>query len=226
MRLSPRMRKMTGQRVLELILILDARKGRARAHHRPAGQLATANVREKRVRQQSSPGVQEVLAVAVRHHQAGRPNDAERLYRQILQADAHHADALHLLGVLAQQAGRIDVAVDLIEQAIAQNGRVPAFHNNLGNALKAQGEQAVTCYGRALTHKPYYVEAHYNLGIALQAQGKLDQALDSYRRATYRPGHAEAHSNLGKCLQAQGKLQEAVACYRQALTHMPGYSGR
>jgi protein O-GlcNAc transferase len=64
---------------------------------------------------------------AVRHHQAGRLNEAERLYREVLQADPRHADALHFLGVLAHQAGRNDVAVDLIDKAIAQNSRVPAF---------------------------------------------------------------------------------------------------
>ncbi len=83
------------------------------------------------------------------HHQAGRLNEAERLYLQILKIDPRHADALHFLGVLAHQIGRHDMAVDLIGRAIAQNGRVPAFHNNLGNALKAQGklQEAAASYG-------------------------------------------------------------------------------
>jgi protein O-GlcNAc transferase len=89
---------------------------------------------------QPSPGVQEVFAVALRHHQAGRLNEAERLYRQILPADPCHADALHSLGVLAHQLCSNDPAVELIGKAIEQNGRVPAFHNNLGNALKALGK--------------------------------------------------------------------------------------
>jgi protein O-GlcNAc transferase len=179
------------------------------------------------MRQEASPGVQEVFAVAVRHHRAGRLNEAERLYRQILQTDSRHADALHFLGVLAHQLGRNDIAVDLIEQAIAQNGRVPAFHNNLGNALKAQGklDEAVASYGRALSHKPDYVEAHYNLGVALQAQGKLDEAMASYGRALrHKPDHAEAHGNLGNALQAQGELEQAVASYGRALTHEPDYA--
>ena len=177
--------------------------------------------------QQSVPDVQELFAVALRHHQAGRLLEAERLYRQVLQADCRHADALHLLGVIAHQLGRHDAAVELIEQAIAHNGRAPAFHNNLGNALKAQGKllQAAAAYERALSYKPDHVEAHYNLGIALQEQGKLDEAVASYRRAlTCKPDHAAAHSNLGNCLQAQGKLDEAVACYRRALTHKPGFA--
>jgi protein O-GlcNAc transferase len=168
-----------------------------------------------------------MLAVALRHHQAGHLGEAERLYRQILQADSRNADALHLLGVLALQAARTDAAVDLIGKAIEQNGRVPAFHNNLGNALKAQGKlaQAAASYSRALVYNPDYVEAHYNLGIALQAQDRLDEAVASYKRALSRkPDHVEAHINLGNTLQAQGRLEQAVACYEQALTIRPSYA--
>ena len=43
-------------------------------------------------------------------------------------------------------------AVELISAAIAQNDQVPSFHNNLANALNAQGKlpEAAASYGRAL----------------------------------------------------------------------------
>src|SRR5262249_13384408 len=50
--------------------------------------------------------VTETLAAAVWAHQAGDLRQAEQLYRHVLQAEPQHVDALHLLGVLAQQAGR------------------------------------------------------------------------------------------------------------------------
>jgi protein O-GlcNAc transferase len=165
-----------------------------------------------------------MFALALKYHQAGRLSEAERLYRQVLQADLRHADALHFLGVLAHQAGRNDAAVELIGKAIAQNGRVPAFHNNLGNALKAQGkfQEAAAAYAYALSLKPDNVAAHYNLGVALQAQGKLPEAAAAYRRAlSHKPDHAEAYTNLGNVLQAQGKPDEALAAYSRALSHKP-----
>jgi len=179
------------------------------------------------VRQHSSQGLQQLFATALQLHQAGRLNDAEQLYRQVLQLDARHADALHLLGVLAHQTGRQDAAVELIGKAIEHSGLVPAFHNNLGNALKAQAkfEPAVASYQRALALRPDHVEAHYNLGVALQSQGKLHEAAASYRRAlALKPGHAQAHGNLGTILQAQGKADEALACYRRALELKPDYA--
>ena len=172
-------------------------------------------------------GIQEVFTTAVGHHQAGRLNEAERLYLQILQVEPRHADALHFLGVLALQVGRNDVAVDLICRAIAQNDQVPAFHNNLGNALKAQGklQEAAASYARVLAHNPHHVGALFNLGLALQMQGKLEEAAGAYRRAlSYKSDYVEAHGNLGNTLQAQGRLEEAVASYERALALRPNYA--
>ena len=171
--------------------------------------------------------IKEAFSTAVEHHQAGRLNEAERLYLQVLQAEPRHADALHFLGVLAHQVGRNDLAVDLICRAIAQNDQVPAFHNNLGNALKAQGklQEAAASYARVLAHNPNHVGALFNLALALQMQGKLEEAAGAYRRAvSYKSDFVEAHGNLGNTLQAQGRLEEAVASYERALHFRPNYA--
>lgn len=86
------------------------------------------------------PTTAEVIQIALQHHQAGRLQEAEALYRQILQAQPNHADALHLLGVIAHQIGKHDIAVSYISQAIKNNPQVADFHNNLGEAWRAQGK--------------------------------------------------------------------------------------
>src|SRR5262249_49285562 len=122
--------------------------------------------------------IPEALAIAVQHHQAGRLRTAEEIYRQILQTEPNQADALHLLGVIADQVGKHDIAIELIGRAIRLNGTAFAFHNSMGNALKSQGslKEAIACYHRALELKPDLVEAHYNLGDSLRNLGSVEEA--------------------------------------------------
>ena len=57
------------------------------------------------------------------------------------------------------------------------------------------------------------------------AWGKLDQAVDSYRRAVgVRPDFVAAHNNLGIAFSDLGKLEEAIACYRRALELKPDFA--
>ena len=61
---------------------------------------------------------------AVRHHQAGQLDEADRLYRKVLNTDPRNLHALHLRGALAHAAGRNEDAVKLIGRAIAINAQV------------------------------------------------------------------------------------------------------
>ena len=168
-----------------------------------------------------------MLANALRHHQAGRLAEAERIYRQILATDAQHADSLHLLGMIAYQGGKYEAAVETICKAIAIDGRQAAYHSNLGTVLQAQGklDDAADCYAHALALNPRLAEVHVNFGNILQAQGKLDDAAASQQRAlALKPDCAEACYNLGKARQAQGRLDEAVIGYEQALILKPDFA--
>ena len=170
--------------------------------------------------------ISEALATAIQHHQAGRLQAAEQIYRQILQAEPDQPDALHLLGVIASQAGNHEIAAEYMVRAIGLKGNVATFHGNLGEVYRALRKlpEAVACYRRALELKPDFAEIHGNLGHALKGQGKLDEAVDCYRRALQlKPEQAEMHNSLGVAFKDQGKVVEAVACYRQALELKPDY---
>jgi tetratricopeptide (TPR) repeat protein len=171
--------------------------------------------------------IQGMLGDALRHHQAGRLTEAERIYRQILETNPQHADSLHLLGMIAYRGGSCEAAAELIRKAIAIDQNQAPYHSNLGTALQAQGklDEAAACYARALVLQPDLAEVHVNLGNILQAQGRLDEAVASQQRAlALKPDCAEACYNLGEALQAQGKLDHAVACYERALALKPDYA--
>jgi len=123
--------------------------------------------------------IPEALAIAVQHHQAGNLQAAEQIYRQILAVEPQHADALHLLGVVALQVGKPEVAVEHITRAITLRGNDVNFHNNLGQAYQALGRmpEAVACYRRVLELQPDNAVTFNNLGTVLRIQGKLNEAI-------------------------------------------------
>jgi Tfp pilus assembly protein PilF len=150
--------------------------------------------------QGSSQAIQAMLANALEHHRAGRLTEAEGIYRQILTIDAHHADTLHLLGMIAYQDGRHEDAVAMIRSAIAIHETGASYHSNLGTVLQAQGklDEAAASYTRALALRPELAEVHTNLGNILQEQNNLDEALACHKRAlALKPELAEARYNLG-----------------------------
>jgi len=170
--------------------------------------------------------IQQAFDLALQHDQAGRLQEAEQLYRQILARQPNHAQALHLLGVLAGRAGQKDVAVELIRRAIAFRPDYAEAHYNLGNALKDKGQldEAIAAFRQAIALNPNLPEAHINVGNAWKDKGQLDEAIAAYRQAiALRPNYAEAHNNLGNALRIKGQLDESIAAYRQAIALRPNY---
>ena len=167
------------------------------------------------------------LQTALEHHQAGRLTEAERVYRQVLQAEPRNVDALHLLGLVAHQLGMNAEAVELIESAHRFGRPRAASLNSLGKAYLGLGrpQEAKRCFRKALALQPDYAEAHNNLGVALRELGRPDEAERSYRRASaLQPGDAQAHYNLGNVLRDLGRLDEAGQSYRKALALKPDYA--
>ena len=170
--------------------------------------------------------IQQAIDLAAQHHKEGRLSQAETAYQRILESDPKQPIALHLLGVVAHQTGKNDVAVDLITRAIAIDPDLAEAHSNLGTALRELGklEEAVTSYHKALALKPDYADAHNNLGNALKDLGKPEEAVASYHKAlNLKPDLAEAHNNLGNALRDLGKPEEAISSYQKALNLKPDY---
>jgi NAD(P)-dependent dehydrogenase (short-subunit alcohol dehydrogenase family)/Tfp pilus assembly protein PilF/glycosyltransferase involved in cell wall biosynthesis len=169
-------------------------------------------LRLPRLSRESAPdptAMQAMLQQALQHHQANRFEQAEQSYLQVLAEQPAHPEALHRLGVLAQQRGHTQAAEQWWQQLIdAHPDSVNAWFS-LANLRQAQGQlsAAEAAYRQATALKPSAAPIYNNLGYVLQQQGKLDEAIGCYQKCLeLQPNCREAEANLGNTLYEQGKL--------------------
>jgi predicted TPR repeat methyltransferase len=196
---------------------------RSRVTNRAARRAATRG--NKRL-----PGgvsLEDALRDAIRLHRAGELREADIVYRKILGAMPHNADALHFLGVLRHQQGRAEEGVDLVRRALAVAPAYVDAWSNLGNLYKesAQLDEAEAAYRRALALDEHHAAAWNNLGVVLRARGQIGEAVDALHRAVdILPGFTDAHFNLANALRESRRLVEAIAAYRRVLVLNPGHA--
>ncbi|MCH8930257.1 MAG: tetratricopeptide repeat protein [Proteobacteria bacterium] len=183
---------------------------------------------QEKTPQQANPALAEFLASklkeGMRRQNAQDYAGAEALYRQVLQAEPNQPDAMHLLGLIAQQAGQSASAIDLIRKAIKVNQHNPDYYHNLGVVYESlkKYDAAIQCNLRAVHLKPDAFASRFSLANDYRLAGRLEEAVAEYRNAlSLRPDSAEVYSNLGVALDALGKSQEAVDNLRKALEIQP-----
>jgi tetratricopeptide (TPR) repeat protein len=163
--------------------------------------------------------LQQLFESGVALHQSGRLADAEARYRQVLQINPEHAEALHLLGVLAGQVGRPDAAVGLIERSLAIAPGNTEARFNLANALSAQRRfaEAIAHYQQVLERQPNFVEAMISLGHARHALGDRNIAMDIWQEALKRsPGNSLLLFHLATAKYEAGDIPQAIALLQSA----------
>ena len=102
-----------------------------------------------------------VLHRALQCQTADRVEEAEKLYRSVLDAAPEHPMALHLLGVLLGKTARAAEGAVCLRKSIQLNPHDPQAHNNLANVLLDLGhhEAAFHATEQALALNPTYVKA-------------------------------------------------------------------
>ncbi|RWP42620.1 MAG: sulfotransferase family protein [Mesorhizobium sp.] len=161
---------------------------------------------------------------ALQLHQAGRRQEAEMLYRQVLAQKANHAAAAHFLGLLLHQTRRSAEGIDLLEQSVRLQPKNPDFLNNLGTVMRDLGRvgAAVDFFRGAVAIRPEQLAARDNLGSSLKQLGQFEGAEEIYRGTIGRnPFHVRARIGLAETLQESGRLEEALAVFREALAIRP-----
>jgi predicted O-linked N-acetylglucosamine transferase (SPINDLY family) len=159
-------------------------------------------------------------------HSSGQLPEAEKGYRQILEASPGHPGALYLLGVIACQVGRYATALELLDRAILVKPDYPeaCLYRGIAQHGLHRYDAALGSCDQAILLKPDFAEAHLNRGTALHALRRYQAALESCDQAILlKPEFPEAFANRGNALQALLRFDAALESYDRAIRLRPDW---
>jgi len=174
-----------------------------------------------------SPKLQQLLRDAVMHHQAGRLERAELIYRQLITAASPSARVFDLLGQLEMQQGRPAEAARQFSRAAQLDPKEAGVGVRLGLAMAAEGKLAeAEATLRRLAHAfPRSAEAWNACGYVLKSQGRLAEAVAFHEQALkLAPKLIEGWYHLGHAFAMGGRNAQALPCFERALKLNPKYS--
>ena len=161
----------------------------------------------------------ELIAKAAEHHRAGRLEDAEAIYREILRRDPGNLEALRLLALIAMKTEHYGQAESLLKRAVEIAPDFLAAWIDLSRAqLERQDlKAALASIERAVQISPHSANVNINLANVQARSGQHDKAIATYRRAIeLAPDLPSGHLGLGNTLKTVGLQAEAIEAYRRA----------
>ena len=165
-----------------------------------------------------SLSTEETFTLAFQNHQKKFFKVAEELYNKILKIDPNHIATHNNLGLIYQELGQYEKAINCYEKVIKIQPDLPAPYNNLGNILKELGEfkKALSYYKKAIEIKSNIADIHNNLGIVFKELKEFKKAKNCFQKAIQiNPNYTIAHYNLGKIYRELGKHFEAIKSYQK-----------
>jgi predicted O-linked N-acetylglucosamine transferase (SPINDLY family) len=165
----------------------------------------------------------EAIEVAVQHHQAGRPAEAEAILRRILIDEPSHAGVWHRLGRIVMDTGQVDQAVAALREAVRLNPHFVEAHYDLGIALMnlQRSEEAIAAWRRVIQLEPDHAAAYGQMAQAFRVAGRVDEAIEAIAACTRaiesQSVRARESCAAGLALSRQGRNDEALVAYSRAV---------
>jgi predicted O-linked N-acetylglucosamine transferase (SPINDLY family) len=174
-----------------------------------------------------APSLEDTFKLALAALQAGKLDEAERLFKKVLQREPKNFGALNLLAIALMQGQRHAAAEPYLKTALTVNAQNDATFNNYGMVLKAlkRPQEALARFSQALALNGANGLAWNNRGTVLNDLGRYEEAVADFDKATTLDGKfADAFANKGNSLGRLKRYDEALAAYERALTLAPGLS--
>jgi Flp pilus assembly protein TadD len=156
---------------------------------------------------------------------AGKTQEAIQVYGAIVAENPLHIKARNNLGVLYDEIGAHELALEQFEAARQLDSDNVEILTNLGASLGALGrfDDAEREFRKALKINPENVDLRANLGILFFRRGLYGQAEVELRWVCERDeNHATAHFYRGEALNRLGRVEEALEALNRATLLQPG----
>jgi len=149
-------------------------------------------------------------------YRGGKFEQAQQLYRKVLNLDSSNTDALLGLGVIAQHRGEDNVAAHYYAQVLALDPRNAVA--NAGMSSLTTSDNRESRLKTLLNEQQNSPSLHFALGNYYAEQARWGEAQQSYFNAyKLAPDHAELAFNLAVSLDRLGQKKPAAQYYRRAL---------
>jgi predicted O-linked N-acetylglucosamine transferase (SPINDLY family) len=172
-----------------------------------------------------APATGDAIRAGFEHHQAGDLAAAEGAYRDGLALSPDRSDGHYLLGSLLGQSGRLDEALEHLEEAVRLDPSMAAARLDMGNVFRVQGRpwDAEAAYRSAIGIDAAFSAAYRNLADLLGEQGRVDEAIECLNDCTTSSSDdADIHFMLADLLLSRDRHEEACRSYRAGLEIAPG----
>jgi protein O-GlcNAc transferase len=153
-----------------------------------------------------------------------RFKEAETLFRNVLSTDSNNFDALHILGIVCSENGKVSEAESFFLTALSIDAGFPPLFYNYGLFLAKQKryQESIEHYDKAIGLHPSYADAYSGRGNALLELRRCDDALAAYDKAlALKPNLENAWLGRGKVFGQLGCHDDALAAYDKALALKP-----
>ncbi len=149
---------------------------------------------------------------AVGLHEAGRLDEAETIYRQILETAPEQPDVLNLLGLVAQAKGAQSEACRLFMRAIRGKPQEASFYYNLAFSFKLDNRprEALENFIKVTELAPTVKETYNEIALLLQ-DSDMNKARQNWSYALQLDGnYAEAKANMAMSYESENSGKAIV----------------
>ena len=158
----------------------------------------------------------QVYQQALTFHHAGKLNEAEKLYHQLLSYFPNEVGVLSPLGTLLLQLEKHNEGVAVLKQSLKIHPQQPDVFYNLGVELQKHTklEEALDVYNQALKLNPNDINTLLNSGNTLKDLKRFDEAIVQYDQAVkLEPKLAAAYWNKSLIKILKGEYEEGWRLY-------------